>query len=125
MENRWLESVITIYNLKIFTHLFIVLGFVKKLRNHVHDFGITNAICATKSFLLSSSIDLDTGNSSVNVRSLPDCNYLGTLNITGVGRIVCLAATEDQTDHSLRLVVGGTKLLLLETRGIGCRRSPK
>ncbi|XP_046464232.1 kinesin-like protein KIF21A [Daphnia pulex] len=100
-------------------------GFVKKLRNHVHDFGITNAIYVTKSFLLSSSIDLDTGNSSVNVRSLPDGNYLGTLNITGVGRIVCLAATEDPTDQSLRLVIGGTKLLLLETRGIGCRRSPK
>lgn len=100
------------------------IGLVKKLRNHVHDFGITNAVCATKSFLLSSSINLDTGNSSVNVRSLPDNNYLGTINIPNVGCIVCLAATECKNDKSLRIVIGGTKLLLLETRGIGCRRSP-
>ena len=101
------------------------LGFVKKLRNHVHDFGITNAIYATKSFLLSSSVNLDTGNSSVNIRSIPGLNYLGTLNLPGMGRIICLAAIEDKNDQSLKLVIGGTKLTLLETRGIGCRRSPK
>ncbi|KAI9560321.1 hypothetical protein GHT06_014338 [Daphnia sinensis] len=100
-------------------------GCVKKLRNHVYDFGITNAIFATKSFLLSSSINLDTGISSINIRSLPECNYLGTLNVSGIERIFCLAATEDQNDKLLRLIVGGTQLMLLETRRIGCRRSPK
>lgn len=100
-------------------------GCVKKLRNHVYDFGITNAIFATQSFLLSSSINLDTGVSSINIRSLPECNYLGSLNVSGIERIFCLAATEDQNDKSLRLIVGGTQLMLLETRKIGCRRSPK
>lgn len=103
----------------------LFLGFVKKLRNHIHDFGITNTIYATKSFLVSSSINLDTGNSSINIRSIPDLIYLGTLNVPDAGRIVCLAAAEDQNNQSLRIVVGGTKLSLLETRGIGCRRSPK
>lgn len=98
---------------------------MKKIRNHSHDFGITNAISVTKSFLLASSFDLDTGNSSVNIRSLPDLDYLGTLNIPCGGRIVCLAAIENQNDKALRIVVGGTTLILLETRGIGCRRSPK
>lgn len=91
----------------------------------MHDFGITNALATTQSFLLSSSLDLDTGTSSINIRSLPDLNYLGSLKLPNFGRILCLATVEDEGNKSIRMAVGGTKLVLIETRGIGCRRSPK
>ena len=99
-------------------------GQVKKLRNHIHEFGLTNAICATESLLLSSSLDVDTGCSTINVRSLPQLNYEGTLDVSGIERIVCLAATET-SNGSLKLVVGGSKLTLLESRAEPSRRSPK
>ena len=105
-------------------HHLIILGLVKKLRNHVHEFGLTDAVCVTDSYLLASSLNLDTGNSTINIRSLSDLKNLGTLSIPRVGRIVCLVATEDKYKN-LRLVVGGTKLVLLETRLTGCSRSPK
>jgi len=90
-------------------------GEVKKLRNHVHEFGLTNAICSTESFLLSSSLDVDSGCSSINVRSMPDLKYEGTLAVDAVERIVCIAAT--QTDNgSLKIVAGGSKLTLIETK---------
>lgn len=97
---------------------------MKKLRNHVHEFGLTNAIFLTESYLLSSSLNVDTGDSTINIRSLSDHKNLGTLTIPRVGRIVCLSALED-SQKNLRLVVGGTKLVLLETRLAGCSRSPK
>lgn len=105
-------------------HLFF-LGRIRKLRNHTHEFGQTNAVFATQSFLLSSSINIDTGDSSVNVFSLPALSYLGTLSIAGLGRIVCLAAIEDETSKSLRIAIGGSKLTVLETKGIGCKQSAK
>lgn len=89
-------------------------GQVKKFRNHIHEFGLTNAITTTESYLLSSSLNVDTGCSTINVRSLPDLNYEGTLDINGIERIVCVAATETQKGL-LKLVVGGSKLTLLET----------
>ena len=81
----------------------------------MHEFGLTNAICSTESFLLSSSLDVDSGCSSINVRSMPDLKYEGTLAVDAVERIVCIAAT--QTDNgSLKIVAGGSKLTLIETK---------
>lgn len=98
-----------------FAKIRVQLGRVDKLRNHVHEFGLTNAVFATSSYLLSSSVNLDTGNSAINIRSLTDLSYLGSLNRTG--RIVCLCAVEDPTGKNLvRIVTGGTQLTLLEAQ---------
>jgi len=100
------------------------LGEVKKLRNHTNEFGLTNAIYATGSFLLSSSLDVDSGCSTINVRSLPNLSYEGTLAVDTIERVVCIAAT--QTENGLlKLVVGGSKLTLLEAIADKSRSSPK
>lgn len=99
-------------------------GEVKKLRNHTNEFGLTNAIYATGSFLLSSSLDVDSGCSTINVRSLPNLSYEGTLAVDTIERVVCIAAT--QTENGLlKLVVGGSKLTLLEAIADKSRSSPK
>ena len=86
-----------------------------KLKNHVHEVGITNAICDTNRLLFSSSVDLDTGNTAINIRSLPDEKYLYTLNFGQIGQITCLAVWESE-DGQLRLAVGGSKLFVLELK---------
>ena len=82
---------------------------------------------ATNSHLLSSSVDVDTGNSAINIRSLPELDYLGTLmSLRGgeTGRIVCLSASEDAASKSLiRIVAGGSRLTLLEATPKGTKRS--
>lgn len=112
----------------IYTFRFVA-GQVVKLRNHVHEFGLTNAVFSTASHLLSSSLDLDTGRSSINIRSLPNVDYLGTLmSLRGgdTGRIVCLSASEDAASKSLiRIVAGGSRLTLLEALPTGSARPKK
>lgn len=94
------------------------------MRNHTNEFGLTNAIYATGSFLLSSSLDVDSGCSTINVRSLPNLSYEGTLAVDTIERVVCIAAT--QTENGLlKLVVGGSKLTLLEAIADKSRSSPK
>ena len=100
-------------------------GRVTKLRNHLDEFGLTNAVVATSSHLLSSAVDLDTGNSTINIRSLPGLDYLGSLNVRrsgGAGRIVSLSAVEDN-GQLVRIVAGGSMLTVLEAQQPGSTRS--
>uniref|UniRef100_A0A023G5V7 Putative wd40 domain protein n=1 Tax=Amblyomma triste TaxID=251400 RepID=A0A023G5V7_AMBTT len=84
-------------------------GRIDYLKNHPHDLGSTKAVFVKDSLLLSSSFDKYTGNSTVNMRTLPGGAYVGTLKCTGQGRVNALAS--DIVDQSiLRIVTGGASL---------------
>ncbi|XP_075541609.1 transducin beta-like protein 3 isoform X2 [Dermacentor variabilis] len=84
-------------------------GRVDYLKNHPHDHGLAKAVFVKDSLLLSTSYDRYTGNSTVNMRTLPGGAYVGTLKCTGQGKVSALAC--DIVERKiLRIVTGGTTL---------------
>ncbi|CAB3991914.1 F-box WD repeat-containing 7-like isoform X2 [Paramuricea clavata] len=87
-------------------------GKVRKLKNHLTEFGSTSALIVQDSLLISSGYDLDKGTGYLNVRTLPDEEYLATLDDEITSYISCLCCTEVQKDGTLcqRLCTGGNEL---------------
>uniref|UniRef100_A0A131YLL8 Wd40 domain protein n=1 Tax=Rhipicephalus appendiculatus TaxID=34631 RepID=A0A131YLL8_RHIAP len=84
-------------------------GRVDYLKNHPHDHGFAKAVYVKDSLLLSTSYDRYTGNSTVNMRTLPGGAYVGTLKCSGQGKVIALAS--DIVERKiLRIVTGGTAL---------------
>lgn len=86
-----------------------VTGRVDYLKNHPHDHGLTKAVFVKDSLLLSTSYDRYTGNSTVNMRTLPGGAYVGTLKCSGQGKVIALASDIVER-KTLRIVTGGTTL---------------
>ncbi|XP_077509851.1 uncharacterized protein LOC144120915 isoform X2 [Amblyomma americanum] len=84
-------------------------GRIDYLKNHPHDLGSTKAVFVKDSLLLSSSFDKYTGNSMVNMRTLPGGAYVGTLKCSGQGRMNALAS-DIVEENVLRIVTGGAGL---------------
>ncbi|XP_048580724.1 mitochondrial division protein 1 isoform X1 [Nematostella vectensis] len=89
-------------------------GRVRKIRNHLDDFGSTNAMVATSTCLVSAGYDIDRGNSYLNVRSLPGEEYLATLDDEDTGCVTCLARSHVTREGATlqRLCTGGAELKL-------------
>lgn len=90
-------------------------GEARKLRNHVHEVGLTRALCSTERLLASTSLDVDTGASWVHLRRLPDQRYLHSLRMDGVSQVMALALWRHPTHcDQWRLAVAGSHLSLIQ-----------
>ncbi|KAL9971046.1 hypothetical protein ACROYT_G023529 [Oculina patagonica] len=89
-------------------------GKLRKLRNHVTEFGSTGAMETAGSCLVSAGYDLDRGNGYLNVRSLPSEEYLATVDDDSTGSITCLSCTQTTRDQVTlhRMCTGGLELKL-------------
>jgi len=89
-------------------------GKLRKIRNHVAQFGSTGAMATAGSCLVSAGYDLDRGNGYLNVRSLPSEEYLATVNDESTGSITCLSCTQATRDQVTlhRMCTGGMELKL-------------
>ncbi|XP_015766363.1 PREDICTED: uncharacterized protein LOC107345169 [Acropora digitifera] len=85
---------------------------LRKIRNHVTEFGCTGAMATTGKCLVSAGYDLDRGNGYMNVRSLPSEEYLATVDDENTGCITCLSCTETTSDKVTlhRMCSGGLEL---------------
>ncbi|XP_058849480.1 uncharacterized protein si:ch211-154o6.3 isoform X1 [Acipenser ruthenus] len=89
-------------------------GAVSKLANHSSGSGVTDCVWQTgDGLLLTSSFDLDTGESSLNLRSLPDDGYVATLSWPDAPRFLCLSSWLTGSGGH-RWVTGGRSLTVWE-----------
>ncbi|XP_071946237.1 uncharacterized protein [Antedon mediterranea] len=86
-------------------------GKLTKLKNHTSDFGLTDSVAVKDGLLISTGLDVDSGNSFVNVRVLPEEIYVATVTDEDVGRIVKIAISKNR-EGTLRLVTVGSELIV-------------
>ncbi|OWF41107.1 uncharacterized protein LOC110462920 [Mizuhopecten yessoensis] len=84
-------------------------GEVSKLMNHSEEFGMTDSLCYHGDTLLASSYNLDTGKGSINVRYLPEGNYMSTLDDQETERIIAITSTTLSSDR-ITIVTAGLQL---------------
>ncbi|XP_041480023.1 pre-mRNA-splicing factor PRP46-like [Lytechinus variegatus] len=97
-------------------------GSVRKLRNHVGEFGSTYSMLLTDDITMFSSYDLDNGVGAINVFSAPDNHYLATLcdpETSQIESISCL----DQSNPSMCFVTAGQELRIWRALPINHRSS--
>lgn len=88
-------------------------GVMSKLTNHSSIAGVTDCVHQIGGLLIGSCYDLATGESSVNLFSLPQCRYLSSLTWPDAPRVLCMASwTTGSGDH--RWVTGGRDLVVWE-----------
>uniref|UniRef100_A0A3B5ASL9 Mitochondrial division protein 1-like n=1 Tax=Stegastes partitus TaxID=144197 RepID=A0A3B5ASL9_9TELE len=88
-------------------------GATSRVTNHSDITGVTDCVHQTGGLLISSCYDLANGESTLNLFSLPQCQYLVSLAWPDAPRILCFAAwTTGSGDH--RWVTGGHNLTVLE-----------
>eukprot|EP00111_Clytia_hemisphaerica_P005603 TCONS_00016262-protein len=101
------------YNIKILDYK---KGEVTKIRNNLKEFCPTEALhigqFQSSSYLFSVGSDVDTGDAYVNIRSLPDLQYMGTIRDieTNSGSVTCF--TQQDINNKLHFVTGGAQLRL-------------
>ncbi|XP_056618127.1 uncharacterized protein si:ch211-154o6.3 isoform X1 [Triplophysa dalaica] len=88
-------------------------GVVTRLTNHSSTAGVTDCISQIPGLLIGSCFDLATGESTINLFSVPQCKYLVSLTSSSLPRILCFAAWLTASgDH--RWVTGGRDLIVWE-----------
>ncbi|XP_068179872.1 uncharacterized protein si:ch211-154o6.3 [Antennarius striatus] len=88
-------------------------GTMSRLTNHSSITGVTDCAHQTGGLLIGSCYDLVNGESSLNLFSLPQCQYLASLTWSDAPRILCFASwTTGSGDH--RWVTGGRNLIVWE-----------
>ncbi|KAJ8289870.1 hypothetical protein GJAV_G00006250 [Gymnothorax javanicus] len=88
-------------------------GSVSRLTNHSSVAGVTDCVTQTPGILIASCFDLATGESSLNLFSLPQCKYLVSLACPESPRILCFTTWQTASgDH--RWVTGGRVLMVWE-----------
>ncbi|XP_065117153.1 uncharacterized protein [Paramisgurnus dabryanus] len=88
-------------------------GVVTRLTNHSSTAGVTDCVNQIPGLLIGSCFDLATGESTINLFSLPQCKYLVSLTSSDLPRILCFAAWLTASgDH--RWVTGGRDLIVWE-----------
>ncbi|KAG5856248.1 hypothetical protein ANANG_G00006030 [Anguilla anguilla] len=88
-------------------------GSVSRLANHSSVAGVTDCVSQTAGILIASCFDLATGESSLNLFSLPQCKYLVSLTCPESPRSLCFTAWLTASgDH--RWVTGGRVLTVWE-----------
>ncbi|KAJ8354999.1 hypothetical protein SKAU_G00225660 [Synaphobranchus kaupii] len=88
-------------------------GSLSKLANHSSVAGVTDCVSQKTGILIASCFDLATGESTLNLFSLPQCKYLVSLTCLESPRILCFASWLTASgDH--RWVTGGRVLTVWE-----------
>ncbi|XP_056142641.1 kinesin-like protein KIF21A [Lampris incognitus] len=88
-------------------------GSVSRLTNHSSVAGVTDCVHQTVGLLIGSSYDLASGESTLNMFTLPQCRYLVSLTCAEVPRVLCFATwLTGSGDH--RWVTGGRDLVVWE-----------
>ncbi|XP_067366226.1 WD repeat-containing protein 86 isoform X3 [Channa argus] len=88
-------------------------GTTSRLTNHSSITGVTDCVHQTGGLLIGSCYDLANGESTLNLFSMPQCQYLASLTWPDAPRILCFAAwTTGSGDH--RWVTGGRNLIVWE-----------
>ncbi|XP_032373876.1 uncharacterized protein si:ch211-154o6.3 [Etheostoma spectabile] len=88
-------------------------GTMSRLTNHNSITGVTDCVHQTGGLLIGSCYDLANGESSLNLFSLPQCQYLASLSWPDAPRILCFTAwATGSGDH--RWVTGGHDLIVWE-----------
>uniref|UniRef100_A0A8C9RZA7 Si:ch211-154o6.3 n=1 Tax=Scleropages formosus TaxID=113540 RepID=A0A8C9RZA7_SCLFO len=88
-------------------------GSVSRLANHSTVAGVTDCVSQTAGILIGSCFDLATGDSTLNLFSLPQCEYLVSLTCHEYPRILCFAAWLTPSGGH-RWVTGGRVLTVWE-----------
>ncbi|XP_015193449.2 uncharacterized protein [Lepisosteus oculatus] len=97
-------------------------GSVSRLANHGSVSGVSDCVTQTEGILIGSGFDLETGESSLNLRSLPDNRYLASLSWPESPRILCLA-TWLTPSGGHRWVTGGRSLTVWEQLPANTKKS--
>ncbi|XP_048116228.1 protein qui-1 [Alosa alosa] len=88
-------------------------GTVSRMTNHSSTAGVTDCINQTSGLLIGSCFDLATGESTLNLFTLPRCRYLVSLISPETPRILCFSMWRTASgDH--RWVTGGRELTVWE-----------
>ncbi|XP_034730102.1 F-box/WD repeat-containing protein 7 isoform X2 [Etheostoma cragini] len=88
-------------------------GTMSRLTNHNRITGVTDCVHQTGGLLIGSCYDLANGESSLNLFSLPQCQYLASLSWPDAPRMLCFTAwATGSGDH--RWVTGGQDLIVWE-----------
>ncbi|TRY84986.1 hypothetical protein DNTS_028860 [Danionella cerebrum] len=88
-------------------------GVMSRLSNHSNTAGVTDCVSQIPGLLMASCFDLASGESSLNLFSLPQCKYLVSLSSPELPRILCFSAWLTASgDH--RWVTGGCDLIVWE-----------
>ncbi|XP_006821974.1 uncharacterized protein LOC102802941 [Saccoglossus kowalevskii] len=82
-----------------------------KLRNHLDDFGSTDAMYIQNDVMVCSGFDLDHGHGYINVWTIPGEHYLGTLNDKSTSHIYAISSTKTKIG-TYRIITGGNELKL-------------
>ncbi|XP_035386862.1 F-box/WD repeat-containing protein 7 isoform X2 [Electrophorus electricus] len=88
-------------------------GTVRRLTNHSSTAGVTDCVNQIPGVLSGSCFDLTTGESTLNLFSLPECRYLISLSSSDLPRIFCFAAWLTPSGGH-RWVTGGRELIVWE-----------
>ncbi|KAJ8392923.1 hypothetical protein AAFF_G00071270 [Aldrovandia affinis] len=88
-------------------------GCVSRLANHSNIAGVTDCVSQTTGILIASCFDLATGDSTLNLFSLPQCKYLVSLTCQESPRILCFAMWLTASGGH-RWVTGGRALMVWE-----------
>lgn len=86
-------------------------GQIHQIKNHLSKYGCTDTVHSHRELLVCSSYNLDTGSGSVNVRLLPEGEYVCSLPEI-FSRILCLAITDGDEVCDYRLATGGLRLFV-------------
>jgi WD40 repeat protein len=80
-----------------------------KLNNHTTEFGCTDCLNIVNNLLISAGYDIDNGLGYINLRSLPEERYLGSLFDDSTSRILCMTSSAE-TCGNVVIATGGSQL---------------
>ncbi|XP_076847286.1 uncharacterized protein LOC143493063 isoform X2 [Brachyhypopomus gauderio] len=96
-------------------------GTVSRLTNHSSTAGVTDCVNQIPGVLIGSCFDLTTGESNLNLFSLPQCRYLISLTSSNLQRIFCFAAWLTPSGGH-RWVTGGRELIVWEQLPVNAKK---
>lgn len=88
-------------------------GTMRRLTNHSSTAGVTDCVNQIPGVLVGSCFDLTSGESTLNLFSLPQCRYLVSISSSDLPRILCFAAWLTPSGGH-RWVTGGRELTVWE-----------
>lgn len=88
-------------------------GTMRRLTNHSSTAGVTDCVNQIPGVLVGSCFDLTSGESTLNLFSLPQCRYLVSISSSDLPRLLCFAAWVTPSGGH-RWVTGGRELTVWE-----------
>eukprot|EP00794_Sanderia_malayensis_P015080 gene15080-16636_t len=101
-------------------------GQVVKLRNNLSEFSPTDALevlsFGESGWLFGAGFDIDNGNGYINVRKLPNLEYVGTISDDSFGHVNSISPSLH--DGKIRIVTAGSKLRIWEQQLVNSKKRP-